>query len=145
MVDQQPNVELRSGRLGCRQRLDALGERGASDRDRIDAIGLAALAARAPRVGHQPRRQPNHPLAASDQKPLERARHVPAVLQRPNPIGAETARPSHHLVKPASADRRGLVVEHFARRRGDRGDRVRALVHVRTEHDHQATSPSTRG
>ncbi len=35
------------------------------------------------------------------------------------------------------ADRRRLVVEHFARRRGDSGNRVRALVHVRTEHDRQ--------
>ena len=74
MVDEQPDVELGPGQLSGRQRPDALGQRGASDRDRVDAVGLAALAARAPGVGHQPRRHPNHPLAARDQKPLERAR-----------------------------------------------------------------------
>jgi hypothetical protein len=46
MVDEQADVELRSGQLGSRQRLDALGQRGARDRDRVNAVGLAALAAR---------------------------------------------------------------------------------------------------
>ena len=96
-----------------------------------------ARAARAPRAGHQPRRHPDHALAASDQEPLKRARDVPAVLQRPHPIAAETARPLQHLVKAAHADADRLIAEHLAGRRGDPGDRVRALVHVRTEHDHQ--------
>jgi hypothetical protein len=37
-------------------------------------------------------------------------------------------RPVQHPVKVASANHRGLVVEHFARRGGDSGDGVRALV-----------------
>jgi hypothetical protein len=38
---------------------------------------------------------------------------------------------------PRAPDRRRLVTEHLARRRRDTGDGVRALVHVRTEHDHR--------
>jgi hypothetical protein len=86
VVDQQPDVELRAGQLGRRQRLDAFGQRGARDGERVDAIGLATLAARPARVGHQPRRHPDDPFAASDQKPLEGARDMPAVLQRPDAI-----------------------------------------------------------
>jgi hypothetical protein len=144
MVDEQPDVELRPGQLSGRQRPDALCQGRARDGQSIDAIGLAALAARAPGVGHQPRRDPNHPLAAGDQKPLEGPRHVPAVLQRPHPIRAESARPPQHGIEPASAHRGGLLIEHLARRRGDSGERVRALVHVRTEHDHQLRPFSSR-
>ena len=49
VVDQQPDVELRAGQRRRRQRLDARRQRGARDRERVDPIGLAALAARAPR------------------------------------------------------------------------------------------------
>ena len=45
MVDQKPNVELRAGELGRRQRLQALRQSRARDGQSIDAIGLAALAA----------------------------------------------------------------------------------------------------
>jgi hypothetical protein len=41
MVDQQPNVEFRPGQLGRRQRLNALGERRARDRDSLDAAATA--------------------------------------------------------------------------------------------------------
>jgi len=62
---------------------------------------------------------------------------VPAVLQRPDTLDAQSPGPLQHLVKPTGTDRRRLVSEHLARRRRDTGDGVRALVHVRTEHDHQ--------
>ena len=45
VIDQQPQIELGPGQRGGRQRLDAGGQRGPGDRDRVDAIGLAALAA----------------------------------------------------------------------------------------------------
>ena len=102
------------------------------------AAGWTGSAApRPPRTGHQPRRHPDHSLTASDQEPLTRARDLPAVLQRPHPIAAETAHPLQHPGKAADADADRLVAEHLARPRGDPDDRVRALVHVRTEHDHQ--------
>jgi hypothetical protein len=120
-----------------RERLDAFGQRGSRDGERVDAIGLAALATRPPRVGHQPRWHPDDAFAASDQKPFEGARDVAAVLQRPDTLDAQSPRPLQHLVESAGPDRRRLVTEHLARRRRDTGDGVRALVHVRTEHDHR--------
>jgi hypothetical protein len=48
MVNQQPDVELRPSQLGRRQRLDAFSQRGSRDGERVDAIGLAALATRPP-------------------------------------------------------------------------------------------------
>ena len=76
------------------------------------------------------------PLAALDQKPLEGARDVPAVLQRPHPFAAELARPDDQRGEALGADLDRLLAQQFAGRRRDRGDRVRALVGVRTEHDH---------
>ena len=104
--------------------------------DRVDLIGLAALAARAPRAGHQPRRDANDALAAREQEPLQRARDMPAVLQRPHPLAVEAARPDQQRREPASADRDRLVAEQLTGRGVDRRDRVRALVGVRPEHDH---------
>jgi hypothetical protein len=124
VVDQQPNVELGAGKLSRRQRLQARRQRRARDGQRVDTVGLAALAARAPRVRHQPRRDPDHALTARDQKPLKRARDVPAVLQRPHPLAIETTRPLQHLIKPAGTDGNRLVAERLTRRRHHAGDGV---------------------
>ncbi len=62
---------------------------------------------------------------------------MPAVLQRPDPLRAEHACPIQHLPEPPGPDLGGLVAEQFAADRRDRGEGVRALVHVRTEHDHR--------
>src|SRR5918994_409220 len=51
--------------------------------------------------------------------------------------GPSSACPPQHVIEPARADRGGLLVKHLPGRGGDGGERVRALVHVRTEHDHQ--------
>ena len=136
VIDQQPDVELDAGQLGDRQPLDAFAQRRAGDGERVDAVGLAALAAAAALAGHQPRRDPDDALAADEQEPLEGARDVPAVLQRPDPLVAQPARPVQRRGEPALTDLDRLVAQQLAGARGDRGDRVRALVHVRTEHDH---------
>ncbi len=128
------------GRFSMPSRSAARATASASIRSDLPRSRLAA-----PRVGHQLRRDANDALAAADQKPLERAGDVPAVLQRPDsiarrdraPIGAARANP-----RAPTADR--LLAEHLAGRRGDRGDRVRALVHVRTEHDHPPRPFSSR-
>ena len=48
-------------------------------------IGLAALPSRAPRRRHQPRRDPDHPLAAADQEPLQRRPRHAGNPQAPTP------------------------------------------------------------
>ena len=105
VIDQQPDVELDAGQLGDRQPLDALAQRRAGDGDRVDAVGLAALAAAAALAGHQPGRDPDDALAADEQEPLEGARDMPAVLQRPHPLVAQAARPIQRRGEPALADR----------------------------------------
>ena len=136
MIDQQADVELDPGQLGDRQTLQTFAQRRASDLQGIDAIGLAAIAAAAALAGHQPRCDANDAFAADQQKPLKRARDVAAVLKRPDPFAAQAARPIQRLRKAPSSDVNGLLTRQLARRCHDRGDRVRALVHVRTEHDH---------
>ena len=66
---------------------------------------------------------------------------MPAVLQRPHPVRAQAPSPEQYLAEPAPADPDGLLAEHLTRRGGDARDRVRALVRVRTEHDHEPCPP----
>jgi len=136
MIDEQPQIELATLQLRGRQGVQALAQRRPRDRDRVDAVGLPAPAGAAPRVGHQLRRHAQDPLAACDQKALEGARDVPAVLDRPDPFAGELARPEDQRGEALGADLDGLLADQFAGRRCDRGDRVRALVGVRSEHDH---------
>jgi hypothetical protein len=95
MIDQQPQIQLGAIQPGGRQLLNVLAQRGARDRERVDAVGLAALAPGATDVGHQLGRDAQHPLAAADQEALEGSRDVATVLQRPHALLAQTARPDH--------------------------------------------------
>ena len=49
VIDEQPQVELGAVQLRGRQRIQALAQRRPGDRDRVDAVGLPALASAAPR------------------------------------------------------------------------------------------------
>jgi hypothetical protein len=136
VIDEQPQVELAAVELRGRQRIQAFAQRRPGDRDRVDAVGLPAPASAPSRVGHQLRGDPQDPLAAADQKPLEGPRDVPAVLDRPDPLALQAARPDQQRGKALGADPDRLLIHQLARCRCDRGDRVRALVGVRTKHDH---------
>ncbi len=136
MVHEQPQIEFGALKLRRRQLVQAFAQRCPRDRDRVDAVGFPAPARAATRVGHQLGRHAHHALAAFDQKPLQGARDVPAVLQRPHPFAAELARPDHERGEALDGDLDGLLADQLAGCRRDRGDRVRALVGVRTEHDH---------
>ena len=61
---------------------------------------------------------------------------MPAVLQRPHQIAIQATRPDHQRREPASTDRDRLVAQQLTGRSVDSRDRVRALVGVRPEHDH---------
>ena len=71
-----------------------------------------------------------------EQKPLKRARDVPAVLTRPDPLAAQATSPIQRGSKAARPDVDGPLTGQLAGACRDRSDRVRSLVHVRTEHDH---------
>jgi hypothetical protein len=86
-------------------------------------------------------RDPQHALAALDHKPLQRPRDVPAILKRPHPGAVEGARPLQQGATPAPVDRDRPLAEQLAGRGRDSGDRVRTLVSIRAEHDHDPRPP----
>jgi hypothetical protein len=136
VIDEQPQVKLGPVQLRNRKIVQPFAQRCPGDRHRVDAVGLASLAPSAASAGHQLGRDAQNALAARDQEPLEGAGHVPAILKRPDSLPLQAARPDQQAREPAGADLDRLLAKHLTRRRSDRGDRVRALVNVRTEHDH---------
>ena len=141
VIDQQPQIELGPIQVRGREGLQALLQRGAGDTERVDRIGLPALSGALASASRQVRRDPQHPLAAGDQKPLQTPGDMPAVLKRPDPLAIKAARPPQQRIEPAPADLDGLLAQQLAGRGRDRGDRVRTLVSVRAKHDHGPRPP----
>jgi len=112
VVDEQPQIQLRPVQLRGRKRLQAVLQRGARDVKRVDRVRFAALAGALACLRREVRRDPQHPLAALDEKPLERPGHVPAALMRPRAVDVEPARPLQQRAEPARADRDRLLAEH---------------------------------
>ena len=123
VIDEQPDVELNAGQLGDRQALQALAQRRPGDGDRVDAIGLAAITSAAPLARRQPRRDPHHPLAMDDQKPLKRPRDMPAILQSPKP-----ARRPARVPNPAPRQSLALRPRPSARRPSPRSPAATAAI-----------------
>jgi hypothetical protein len=71
-----------------------------------------------------------------EQEPLEGTGDMAAVLQRPHPVVAQAGGPGQRVGEPAITDHDRLVARQRAGARSDGSERVRSLVHVRTEHDH---------
>ena len=136
MIPQQSQLERALIQPRRRERPDALADGGARDRERIERIGLAARARALARSGHQLRRHPHDALAARDQKALQAPGHVPAVLQRPHPLAAETARPAHQHIEPVRVRGCRPHPTRHASRRLDRTTRDRALVRIAAQHHH---------
>ena len=84
VIDEQANVELRSGQLRDGERVEAFAQRRARDRDGIDDVGLAAFASGAALANGELGRDADDGLAVGEQEALERAGDVPAVLDRPH-------------------------------------------------------------
>ena len=141
VIDQQPQIELRPVQMRDREGLKALPQGSAGDGKRVDGVRLAALTSTASGLCGQVRRDPQHPLAAADQEPLQRPRDVPAVLKCPDPLAIKAARPPKRGIEPAPADRDGLLAQQLPGRGRDSGDRVRTLVSVRAKHDHGPRPP----
>ena len=103
---------------------------------------LPALARRAASAGHVLRRDPHDPLAAGDQKPLKRAGHVPAVLDRPHPLWVERSRPAQQLAEAALA--RAAPSARRARRRSARRPRRRCASACACPSRSRSSAPSLR-
>src|SRR5207253_6306994 len=90
------------------------------NRERVDRVGLAAHPAAAPLRRGQPWRHPHQTLTLAEQRLLEAARDVPAVLDRPQPLPAERPRPAHHLAIDPPAPLSKRTAELVDRNRGQR-------------------------
>ena len=130
VVDEQLQLPQRL-LAGARTVQQRLLQESPCDRERVDPVGLATHpSASALRCG-QPWWDPHQPLACLEQRPLEAARDMPAVLNRPQPFGFQGLRPHHHVTTNRAAsvsDRAAELVD------GDRRQRV--LVYVHSDHDH---------
>ena len=85
MVDEEAHLALGAVEAGDRQ--VGLAQGRAGDREGVDGIALAGLAADAAGPGHELGRHPHDALARGQQVALEAAREVAAVLQRERPLG----------------------------------------------------------
>ena len=138
MVDQQPNVELRAGQLGRRQRLDAFGQRGSCDGERVDAgrtcRARGSTAASWPSAASAPERPVRRERSETARRSPTRAGSPPAPRHARRPEPGPTAATWSNPRAPTETSCQPSISPVAA---ATAGDRVRALVHVRTEHDHQ--------
>src|SRR5436305_1236216 len=79
---------------------------------------------------HQLRRDAHDALAAREQEALESPGDVAAVLDRPDALGVERARPGEQSLEPGARRRHGLVALQLARPGADRRGGVAALVWI---------------
>jgi hypothetical protein len=110
-------------------------ERGASDRQRVDAVGLPERPRPATRTGQQLRRNPNHSLAARDQQPFKAPADASDILQRPQTIRAQLPSPAQKLSVTRSARRASALADDLTRATPDRHRGVRLLVRVHSDND----------
>ena len=100
MVDQQLQLPQPSF-TGWRRVEYRLTQSGSGDRERVDQVRLAPHpAAPSFRCG-QLWRHPYQPLTLPPQRPLQAARHVPTVHQRPQPAPGDPLRPADKLGRVA--------------------------------------------
>jgi hypothetical protein len=100
VIDQQPQIKLRSVQLRGWEGIQPFLQRGAGNIERVDRVGLAALTGALARLRGQMRRDAQHPLAALDQEALERAGHVPAILKRPTRSPSSVRAHCNRAAKP---------------------------------------------
>lgn len=118
-----------------------MAQRGHRDGLGVDGIRLAELSATTAGAGHQPRRNPHHPVPGTQQIALQAARQMPTILQgkrhlRPlrGPLDQQQmafAGRRHRLLTKATSD----VIDH--------DQCVGAFVRIRANHDH-AELPCSR-
>ncbi len=135
MVDQQPDLPLDAIEAGDRQ--VRLPQRGPRHRQGVNRIGFAVAARRVTHMRHQLRRYPHHRLARGDQVAFEPPCHVPAILDRPQPLLGQTDRPLEQsqviLCRGTNSFHKSLSTHRVE---SDRG--MAALVRVDSD-DHHGT------
>jgi hypothetical protein len=137
VVDQQPDlpggpVHPGGGQLRFPQRRPR-------HRQRVDRIGLAVGAGGGTGVGHELGWDPHDLLAGAEQVPLQPSGQVPAVFDRPAPLGAEPRHP-HQQVQMVGRGGADGAFPQLAAALVDGDDRVGALVGVDPQDHHGRVS-----
>ena len=118
VIDQQPDIELGAGELRDRQRVEPFADRGARDRDRVDRVGLAALAratcARRPSASAAPARRARRARAGSAPARPDTCRQSSIAHTRSS---LEPTRPHQQILERAALRAHRHVGEHPAGRR----------------------------
>ena len=108
----------------------------ASDRERVDLIGLTRPALPFAGSAHPMRRDAHDPLACCQQRLLEAIRDGPAVLDRPYPLRIEASRPAQRCLMAGVLGLDLTLTANAARSIVHPSQRVAVLVRVRPDHDH---------
>jgi hypothetical protein len=136
VVAQQADLERLAIENGGWKALDPFAQNGARDSPRIDLIRLARLALAAPRRTHQPRRNAHDAFAGTEECLLQSARDAATVLDRPNRLVRERARPTQRSPVSVLVGPDLKFANEHAGSGVDSRERVRALVGIRADHDH---------
>jgi hypothetical protein len=134
MVDQEAQGPRE--RIKMRERQIRLAQGGAGDRQGVDRVGLAVAACRIAGVGHELGRNADDSLPSAEQIGLESPRQVPAVLDRPHPLGAEPVGPADELQVVRARGGLGRAARELAAVLVDHHRRVGALVRVDPDDHH---------
>ena len=136
VIGQQADLHRVLVQIRNREAVDPVLDDGASDGQRVDLIRLASLPLPAPRSAHPMRRHANDPLARGQQRLLEPARDMPAVLDRPHPLLVEASRPTQRGQMPRFLSLDLALAVDPARAIVHSRQHMCALVRVRADHDH---------
>jgi hypothetical protein len=136
MVDEQPDLHCPLVQERSRETLHSLPQHSTSDRASVDLIRLPRLALPTTGLTHHLRGNPHHTLTSSDQRLLQAPGEVPAVLDRPHPFLAELPGPAQTSPVPNLISPDLDLPSQHASGAVDCGQRMRALVDIRSDHDH---------
>jgi hypothetical protein len=125
-----------------RDRLLGVSQGDASDRLRIDRVGLATDPVGPPSLAHHPRRHPHQFFTAGDQVTLEVPGHVTAVLDSEAALHIETASPFQESLEPRGAGLHRELPDHLTRHAVDRDGGVGLFVRIDPHYDHLWSPPS---
>ena len=136
VVAQQADLQRTLVQKRRREAVDPFAQNGAGDRPRIDLVGLAGLTLATPRGAHQLRRHAHDALAGAEQRLLEAAGEPAAVLDRPDSLVRQRARPAQHAARAVLVGPDLKLRDQQPGAGVDRREHVRALVGIRPDHDH---------
>ncbi len=142
VIEQQADLHCLLVQIRGREAVGPVLDDRAGDRERVDLVRLPRLTLPAPGGAHPLGCDAHDPFAGGQQRLLQPAGDLPAILDRPHPLIIEPARPFDRGQVPRLVRVNLTSATDPARALVDSRERMRALVRVRPDHDHLRPSPS---